>query len=132
MIEVWALHERALWMCGQCGQLGGRVGVVGSSLDAWVPWATYIFGLIVLAGDGVGCMAAPTPFLSRGSDVFWHLLWVKNSHRRSKQSCKQMPGVLEGGAVTPVSVSEGVPSWPLLSGAWKGCRSPHSVFAAST
>ena len=52
-------------------------------------------------------MAAPTPFLSRGSDVFWHLLWVKNSHRRSKQSCKQMLGVLEGGAVTPVSVSGG-------------------------
>ena len=49
-------------MCGQCGQLGGRVGVVGSSLDAWVPWATYIFGLMVLAGDRGGVHGCPNPF----------------------------------------------------------------------
>ena len=97
--------------------LCGCVGNVGSLVDVWVWWAVHwmhgCHGLLISLGSwswqviGVGCMAAPTPFLSRGSDVFWHLLWVKNSHRRSKQSCKQMLGVLEGGAVTPVSVSGG-------------------------
>ena len=63
----------------------------------------------------VGSTAAATLSLSRGSDVFWHLLWMKNSQRRSKQSCIQILGVLEGGAVTQGSVAEGLPSWPLLS-----------------
>ena len=110
---------------GRCMKgLCGCVGNVGGTVDVWVWWAVHwmhgCHGLLTSLGSWswqvtrVGSTAAATPSLSRGSDVFWHLLWMKNSQRRSKQSCIQMLGVLEGGAVTRGSVAEGLPSWPLL------------------